>query len=176
MTRIPVKDDSRSKVRFLQEMGPNLIKVIDKLLNNQALLRLLMYTDDNPLDTDKANIRKAEVYQDGINGNIRVVPILPNKDDETSVLILRVNQGVPDRNNEEVLNIFFTIEVFVPSTQWMIRGNNLRPYAIMGEIQRSLQNQEINGLGTIQGAGFRSNFITEEMTNFMMSYSITQFN
>lgn len=170
------EDDKKSQVLFLKEMGPNLVRIINKLLSNQTLLRLLTYTDKDPLDPDKPNIKKRSVYQDGAHGNIRIVPMLPNKEDETSVLVLRVNRGVPASTNEEVLNIFFTIEIFVPMTQWVIKGDNLRPYAIMGEIQKSLQNEFINGLGTIRGSGFQSNFITEEMTNFMMHYTITQFN
>lgn len=170
------QDEKKSGVRFLKEMGVNLVKIIDKLLTNQNLLRLLMYTDTDPLNPDKPNITKRSVYSDGQNGNIRIVPVLPNKADESSVLVLRVNRGTPSGNNEEVLDIYFTIEIFVPPTQWVIRGDNLRPYAIMGEIQKSLQGEAINGLGTIRGAGFQSNFITEEMTNFMMHYGITQFN
>ena len=46
---------------------------------------------------------------------------------------------------------------------------------IMGEIQRSLENKNINGLGTIRGSGFSVNFYTEEISAFTMDYTISQF-
>jgi hypothetical protein len=46
----------------------------------------------------------------------------------------------------------------------------------MGEVQRSLENKKINGLGEIRGSGFSVNFFTEEMSAFIMSFKITQFN
>ena len=68
------------------------------------------------------------------------------------------------------------IEVFVPNEQWIIKGDNLRPYSIMGEIQKSLENKNINGLGTIRGSGFSVNFFTEEISAFIMNFKISQFN
>nr|DAQ90170.1 MAG TPA: hypothetical protein [Bacteriophage sp.] len=46
----------------------------------------------------------------------------------------------------------------------------------MGEVQRSLENKNINGLGTIRGSGFSVNFFTEEMSAFIMNYRISQYN
>ena len=86
-----------------------------------------------------------------------------------------MRRGVPTAGNSEFLDIYFTIEVFVPNEQWIIKGDNLRPYMIMGEIQRSLENKNINGLGTIRGSGFSVNFYTEEISAFTMDYTISQF-
>ena len=165
-----------SSVRFLGELGPNLIKVAEKLLANQKLLRLLMYTDKDPLNPNKPNISKKDVYKNGRDGNIRVIPKILDKTEDTSVLSLMVLKGVPSPENIEVLDIYISIEIFVPNNQWVIKGENLRPYAIMGEIQRSLEGEEINGLGTINGSGFSVHFFSEEMSDFMMNYTITQFN
>lgn len=165
-----------SKVRYLQEMGPNLIKMMKYLLNNQNLLRYLFYTDKDPLAEDKPNIRPSEAYLNGDNGVVRIIPIIGTKDDSTSLITLRVQRGVPSGENNEFLDIYFSIEVFVPNEQWILKGDNLRPYAIMGEVQKSLEGKNINGLGTISGSGFSCNFFTEEITAFVMSFRITQYN
>ena len=166
---------AESQVRFLQEMGSNLIKMMKRLLANQNLLRLLTYTDKDPLSLDKADIKGNEAYLQGDNGVVRIIPVIGAKENSQSIITLRVLKGVPSMDNPEFLDIYFSIEVFVPNEQWIIKGDNLRPYMIMGEIQRSLENKNINGLGTIRGSGFSVNFYTEEISAFTMDYTISQF-
>ena len=165
-----------SKVRFLQEMGPNMIKIMKRLLANQNLLRLLNYTDKDPLNPEKPDIVAKDAYSQGDNGTVRIVPIVGNKENATSIISLRVLKAIPSTNNDEFLDVYFTIEVFVPNSQWIIKDENLRPYSIMGEIQKSLDGKNINGLGTIRGSGFSTSFFTEEISAFIMNYRITQFN
>lgn len=167
---------AESQVRYLKEMGPNLIKIMKRLLTNQDLLRLLVYTDKDPLNPEKPEISPSEAYLNGDNGTVRIIPIIGAKETATSVVTLRVLKGVPSSNNSEFLDIYFSIEIFVPNEQWIIKDDNLRPYAIMGEIQKSLENKKINGLGTIRGSGFSVNFFTQEMSAFIMNYRITQYN
>ena len=167
---------AESQVRFLQEMGSNLIKMMKRLLANQNLLRLLTYTDKDPLALDKADIKASEAYLQGDNGVVRIIPVIGAKENSQSIITLRVLKGIPSMDNPEFLDIYFSIEVFVPNEQWIIKGDNLRPYSIMGEIQKSLEGKNINGLGTIRGSGFSVNFFTEEMSAFIMNYRITQYN
>lgn len=165
-----------SKVRFLQEMGINLQKIVKRLLANERLLKLLIYTDKDPLSNDHPPISPEEAYGHGDDNVVRIIPIVGYKEDSKSIITIRVNKGVPTVGNSDFLDIYFTIEIFVPNEQWIIKGDNLRPYMIMGEIQKSLENKFINGLGMIRGSGFSANFYTEEISAFTMDYKITQFN
>lgn len=165
-----------SEVRYLQEMGPNLIKMMKRLLANKELLRLLMYTDKDPLNPEKPEIKASDAYLNGDNGVVRIIPIIGTKENSQSIITLRVLKGVPSMNNTDFLDIYFAIEIFVPTEQWVIKGDNLRPYSIMGEIQKTLEGKNINGLGTIRGSGFSANFFTEEISAFIMNFKITQYN
>lgn len=161
--------------RYLGELGENLQKIMKRLLANQELLRLLSYTDKDPLNKNKADISSSDAYLDGESGVVRIIPIIDSKEDSTSILTLRVLEGVPSSENSEFLDIYFAIELFVPIQQWIIKDTNLRPYALMGEVQRSLEGKKINGLGKIKGSGFSVNFFTEEISAFLMSFRITQY-
>lgn len=165
-----------SEVRFLGELGENLQKIMKRLLANQALLRYLYYTDKDPLNPEKIDITPEVAYENGRTGVVRIVPVIDQKEDSTSILTLRILKGVPSAENSEFLEIFFVVEVFVPTEQWIIKDSNLRPYAIMGEVQRSLADKRINGLGEIKGSGFSVNFFTEEISAFLMSFRIIQYN
>lgn len=164
-----------SEVRFLGELGINLQKIMKRLLANQNLLRYLYYTDKDPLNTDKENISSKTAYGDGSNSIVRIVPLIEDKVDSTSILVLRVVEGEPFDENTEFLNIKLAIEIFVPITQWVMKDSNLRPFAIMGEVQRSLEGRTINGLGKIKGDGFSTNFFTNEISAYIMPFSINQY-
>lgn len=164
-----------NKARYLQEFGINLQKIVKRLLSNQQLLRLLSYTDKDPLNPNKEDVLKEDAYKDGRNGVVRIVPIIEDKDNSTSIISLRVAKGEPISENSEYLEIYFFIDVFVPTTQWVIKDSNLRPFAIIGEVQRSLSGKTINGLGKIVDAGFSINFLTEDITAYSIPFKITQY-
>jgi hypothetical protein len=63
----------------------------------------------------------------------------------------------------------------VPLTQWYIRDTNFRPFAILGELQKSLDDKIINGLGKISGGDFELNFVTDEVICYQQVYEITEY-
>lgn len=160
-------------VRNLGELGPNLQKIITRLQNNQNLLKLLYYTGKDPLgglDLTKEQI-KNEVYEK----LIKIVPRVGPKETANSIIALRVTRGRRDSKNNEFMNFSINIEVFVPLTQWTIKNENLRPFAIMSEINKSLNNKTIDGLGKMTGGDFDLNFLTEEISCYEITYSITAY-
>jgi hypothetical protein len=44
----------------------------------------------------------------------------------------------------------------------MIKDSNLRPFAILGEVQNSLEGKTINGLGKIAGGDFELTRLTDK--------------
>ena len=132
-------------VRNCEEIGVNLQKIMTRLFANQKLLKLLYYTDKDPYsqpDLTQEQI-KTEIYEK----LIKITPRVGPKETAHSILVLKVARGVTDSDNSEFRNIQIDIESFVPLTQWIIKDDNLRPFAIMGEVQKSLNGKTINGLG-----------------------------
>ena len=157
-------------VRNCRELGENFQLVVKRLEANQNLLKLLYYTGKDPLSEDdlNSNVIREEIH----NELIRFVPKLPPQEGAQSRIGIRVDRGIPDSNNTEFRVITFSVEVFVPVTQWLIKGTNLRPFAIMGEIENSLKGKRVNGLGKIDFEGFSLDFISNEMTDYVMTFSI----
>ena len=157
-------------VRNCQELGENFQLIVKRLEANQNLLKLLYYTDKDPLSKADltSNIIKKEIH----NELIRFVPKLPPQESAQSRIGLRIDRGVPDSNNDEFRVVTFSVEVFVPITQWLIKGTNLRPFAIMGEVENSLKGKRVNGLGKIELNGFSLDFISNEMTDYVMTFII----
>ena len=160
-------------IRNLEELGPNLQKIVKHLMNNQSLLKLLYYTDKDPLSGN--NLTQEQIQNEVYEKLIKIIPRVGPKETAKSLISLRVVRGNLNRSNDEFRDIQINIEVFVPLTQWIIKDSNLRPFAIMGEIQKSLCGKKINGLGQISGGDFSINFLTEEISCYEMSFDIMEY-
>lgn len=160
-------------VRNCADIGENLQKVIKRLMANENLCKLLYYTDKDPLSqpnlTDEQ--KKNELY----NKLIKITPRLDPTETARSVVGVLCTKGAGLAENSEFKVVVIRVEVFVPMTQWMIKDTNLRPYAILGEIQRSLDGKTVNGLGKMQGGDFDYNFGTDEMTDFVQVFTLTSY-
>ena len=160
-------------VRNLEELGPNLQKIVVRLQSNQKLLKLLYYTDKDPYS--QPDLTQEQIQHEVFEKLIKVVPRVGPKETAQSLISLRVVNGVTNRGNSEFRDIGLGVEVFVPLTQWVIKDSNLRPFSIMGEIQKSLNGKVINGMGKIQGGDFSLNFLTEEISCYEMTFDFVEY-
>ena len=158
-------------IRNLQEIGPSLQKIVTRLMTNQNLLKLLYYTDKDKLNHD--DLTKEQIKDEIYDKFIKIVPRIGPKETANSLIALRVVDGQKTKENGEFLSISISVEVFVPLTQWAIKNSNLRPFAIMGEVQNSLNNKIIDGMGKMIGGDFQLNFLTEEISCYEMEFFIT---
>ena len=159
--------------RNLADMGSNLQKIITRLQSNQNLLKLLYYTGKDPYSENELTAEqiKNEVFEK----LIKVVPRVGPKETAQSLIALRVVRGSSNEQNDEFRDFEIDIEVFVPMTQWITKDSNLRPFAIMGEIHKSLNRKTIDGLGKMVGGNFQINFLTDAMSCYGMTYYITSY-
>lgn len=161
------------KVRNSREIGENLMKIIKRLLANQDLLKLLYFTDEDPLSHD--DLTEEKIQKEVFEKLVKVIPRVGAKDTAKSLISVRIVSADKNLQNGEFRDITIAIEVFVPLTQWIIKGTNLRPFAILGEIENSLDGKLINGLGRISGGDFSINFLTDEISCYEQEFHITQY-
>ncbi len=163
-----------STVNYGQELGPNLKKIVQKLLKNQNLCKLLINTDLDPINPElHGDVDPTEEVMK--TKNIRVIPLVTTEDQTTtSKLVVIFESGTPTDNYDvEKLNVL--IYVYCPFREWEITGNQLRPFAIMAEVRRSLQDKRINGLGEISYKGFDIASLTDQMGCYLMRFHINAF-
>lgn len=160
-------------VRNCKEIGENLQKIVRRLMANDNLVNLLYYTDKDPLSQPylTEEQKKEEVY----NKLIKIIPRVGPKETAHSIIAIRVTNGSKIGANSEFRNIKISVEVFVPLTQWIIKDTNLRPFAILGEIEESLEGKTVNGLGKLEGGEFDLNFLTEEIGAYEQTFWITSY-
>ena len=161
------------KVRNCADIGINAQFIIKRLMANQNLLKLLYYTDKDPLSHE--DLTEKQIQEEIFNKLIKIVPRIGPHETAHSVVALRVTRGRGIAENNEFKNVHISIEIFVPMTQWIIKDTNLRPFAIMGEVQKSLDGKKIEGLGKLKGGDFDLNFLSEEMSAYEQTFMLTSY-
>ena len=159
-------------VRNCAEIGENAQKIINRLLNNQDLIKLLYYNDKDPLSNP--DLTKKQIKNEVYNKLIKVIPRIGPTEYANAMIAMIVSDGIPNENNE-FEDIIIQFEIFVPMTQWIIKDTNLRPFKIMGELQKSLVGKSINGLGKIHGGSFSFNYSTDETSCYKQIFRITTY-
>lgn len=160
-------------VRNCIEIGENLIKIVQRLEANQNLLKLLYYTDKDPLSN--MDLTEQQIKEEVFEKLIKIIPRVGPKETSTSIISIRVVRADKNSANDEFRDILIQIEVFTPLTQWIIKSTQLRPFAILGEIQKSLDDKTVNGLGKLKGGDFTLNFLTDEISCYEQSFSVTTY-
>lgn len=160
-------------VRNCAELGENIQKIVKRLLANDELVKLLYYEQDDPLgqpvlSTEQKNIEVFEKL-------IKTVPRVGTKDTAKSVIVVYVQRAGKLSGNKEFRNVRILVDVIVPLTQWYIRDTNFRPFAILGQVQSSLDEKTINGLGKISGGDFELNFVTDDVICYQQIFEITEY-
>ena len=125
------------------------------------MVKLLHYEDENPLGHPA--LTKEDKQKKIFEKLIKTVPRVGTKDTAKSVVVVYVQKAGRIPGNKEFKNVAILVDVIVPLTQWYIMDENLRPFAILGQIQKSLDDKIINGLGKISGGDFTLNFVTDDV-------------
>lgn len=160
-------------VRNCADIGVNAQYIIKRLLANQNLLKLLYYTDKDPLSHE--DLTEEQIENEVFNKLVKIVPRVGPKETAHSLIAVRIARARGLASNNEFKNVNISVEVFVPMTQWIIKDTNLRPFAIMGEVQKSLNGKKIEGLGKMTGGDFSLNFLTEEISAYEQTFVLTSY-
>ena len=163
----------KTKIRNCKDIGVNLQRIMKRLMQNDNLVKLLYYTDKDPLSNE--NLTEEQKESEIFEKLIKIVPRIGPKETASSIIALRVITGKKNQDNSEFKDVLISVEVFVPLTQWIIKGTNLRPFAILGEIEESLDGKMIEGLGKMSGGNFELNFLTEEISSYKQEFIITSY-
>lgn len=165
-------------VRNYNDIGENAMRIINGLTDvtkSQNLLRYLFYTDMDPLGNSHSNITQAQV-DNLIKGKlVRIIPRVGAEETANPIIVLKFDSFIPLASNPEFKTVTLTIEVFCPLSSWIIKGDNLRPFAIMGEIEKALSGKTVNGLGKLENIGAELSYLTDEMSVYEMSFKIISY-
>jgi len=144
--------DQSANITFssFQSVEKILSAVVQKLLTNDRLKKLLYYSDRHALGLPKLNQEQTQIV---LNESILIVPKLKVDPDIRPYIIISLDQFLPLPGETTFRTATLSFDILAAYDHWVLDNFKLRPYAIAGEID-GLVNQSVfsNGLATFIGA------------------------
>ena len=160
-----------SNQRNFSSVGKNLILLSSTLLNNQKVCKLLYYSNSSPLSQPDFD---TEII---FNKNIRVIPKVPDFDEEKgSFVLVLLDDFIVDPNNSEMKIIQIRFDIICPLDEWTINEESLRPFLIMSEIQKMFDGIKINGIGKLRFLTAERIVLSETHAGYSMIFDNYEFN
>lgn len=154
-------------------MGNNLFKILNKLVGNQRVCRLLKYQSTQPFDESLEDVDGIDL----INKQLVIVPKIPENDDiEYSYVVVVFDKYIINPNNDDFKLCTLRFEIVCPYEEWLLDENNLRPYLIMQEIDTMFNQQRIDGIGKLQFSHSAPLTLSPHLGGYSMYYTVNEFN
>lgn len=160
--------------RRFEIMGEDIFKITNRICRNQNLLKLLKFTDNDPL-------KHPDLTQDEIDEmlhkNILIVPKIPDTlDDKLNYLIILLNDYELVPNNADFKFAQIRFVVLCPMDRWVMNGKTLRPYLMMSEIDTMFNEKELAGIGNLYFSKLVPLVPSATLAGYSMDYGHYEFN
>ena len=140
--------------------------IVDLILKNERLKKLLYYTSPDCLDRPNVPQDKAlELF----NKNIKLVPKLLIDEDVLNYILINFDVFTPS-GNPEFRDNMIEFDIICHFNQWQLKDFGLRPYKIAAEIDTMIQEKKLTGLGDIEFVGANQMVLTDEFAGLCLMY------
>ena len=154
-------------------MGDNTFKILNKLVNNQKICRLLKYQARDPFSDKYEDVDGVDL----LNRQILAVPkVFDASTEKMSYIVAVFDNFVVNQFNPEFKISTVRFDVACPYDEWVLDENSLRPYLIMQEIDNMFNQAKLSGIGNLQFHRADMLTLSPQIGGFSMEYKINEFN
>jgi len=153
----------------LKVLGTNVMEILDKVLGDQALCKLLYYSSSEPLNEPDIEDTVSALY----NTNIFLVPSMDFEDTEKNYLVCSL-ENFSKTSNPQFFDYRLVFYVLCAKSQWMLNDRTLRPFYIMERIQSLFDGHRMS-MGGLQFAFAEGLIITPKLLGYQMFFLGTDF-
>ena len=140
--------------------------LVDKILSNERLKKLLYYTSKDALNQPKLTEEESLSL---FGKQIKLVPKLYVDGSVLTYIIISFDNFVESGNPEFRDNII-EFDIICHFDQWQLKDFDLRPYRIAAEIDSMLNQQKLTGIGEIEFLGANQILLTDEFAGVCLMY------
>ena len=141
--------------------------LVDKILTNERLCKLLYYTDKNALEKTKLT---DEQKIDMFGKQIKIVPKLYVDKSVLNYIIIKFDNFFEAATNPEFRENSIEFDIICHFDQWQMVDFNLRPYRIAAELDSMLDNKKLTGIGLLEFVGAKHININDEFAGVCLMY------
>lgn len=160
-----IKGYERPDSSFLS-VNKDMSLIIDKILKNNRLKKLLYYTVPEAEKKEKLDEKQTLSL---INKNIKIVPKLPTDGSVLAYIIISFDNFTPSENPQFRDN-FISFDIICHYDQWLLNDSKLRPYEIAGEIDSMFNETRLTGIGKLLFMGGSQIIIDDEFAGLTLFY------
>lgn len=140
--------------------------LVDKIVSNERLCKLLYYTDSEALNKPKlTDEQKISLF----NKQIRLVPKLYVDTPVLNYVIISFDNFV-ESDNPEFRDNIIEFDIICHFDQWQLKDFDLRPYRIAAELDTMLNKQRLTGIGLLEFYGAKEILLTDEFAGICLMY------
>ena len=155
-------------VRNYKQLSSFLQEISSRLIADNDLCKLLYFNDTAPLS--HTNLTTDE-KKDLIFGKlIRFIPKVGPQETTRSKIAMALPGGDKSTENKEIIQLPIQLFVYVPFSDWVIEGDDLRVFLIMSKIEEVLDGKDIKGVGRMQSLDFEMVLTTDELCCYRMGF------
>ncbi len=158
------------KSSFLS-VDKNLSIVVNKILENQNICKMLYYTQRDCLSApDLTQEQKISL----INKQILIVPRLEITDECPNKILVQLTDFSQNVNNPEFRDCVLRFAILCHPDHWLMGNFQLRPYRIAGELDAMFDEKKMTGIGTLQFLGCDNLIMSDQLEGLLLLYSAIQ--
>lgn len=158
------------KSSFLS-VDKNLALIVNKLIENQRLCKMLFYTQKDCLKAKDLTMAERIGMLDK---QIKIVPYLPIEDGCPNYIAITFNKFLPNATNPEFRDFNIKIDIVCHPDHWSLGDFALRPFKIAGEIDAMLNNKKLTGIGKVKFKGADDLLLNEQLCGMTLIYRTVQ--
>ncbi len=157
---------SYPKSSFLS-MEKDLRMIVDMVMKNERLKKLLYYTDKKALQ--KPNIGEDAMIE-MFGKQIKIIPKLTVDSDELNYLVITFNNFAPNGSNPEFRDNVIEFDIVCHFSQWQLEDFQLRPYKIAAELDAMFNDKRLTGIGKVDFIGADRLILNDEFAGICLMY------
>lgn len=142
--------------------------IIEKILKNDNLKKLLYYTSKDCLSRPNLNDDQSLSL---FGKQIKMVPKIYVDQAVMPYLTITFLNFTPNGENPEFRNNLIEFDIVCHFDQWHLKDFQLRPYRIAAEIDSMFNNQRLTGIGTLQFTGAQQMILNDEYAGLCLLYT-----
>lgn len=163
-----------STQRRFEVMGEDIFKIVNKIQTNQKLLKLLKFTDSDPL---KHKDLSQDEIDEMLHKNLLIIPKLPDEDqDKNCYIVVILDKYMVDPVNPDFKSVVIRFDVICPLDKWVINSSTLRPYLILNELDKMFNEQKLAGIGNLSFINADRLVVSPYLGGYTVNYGHFEFN
>lgn len=163
------KDHFKEDLSSFLSVEKDLSIILEKIMSNQRLLKLLYYTNKDCLKG--ADLTPAQVVS-MINNQIRIVPVVNASEACPNYIVVTFGSFTKNGHNPEFRDNHIMFDIVCNPDHWILNNFQLRPLKIAGELDKMFKDKHLTGIGDVEFYSGSQLLLNRKLAGYCLDYKV----